>query len=183
MHKPTIDSQAAHLIKVLSNSEVLADVLKMVPKLNLPNWYIAAGVVSQTYWNYVHGYKLEEHIKDIDLVYFDNNVTYEAEDSFIKKGKYLFKDIPIDVEIRNQARVHIWYPNHFGRNIKPYKSVEDGISSWGTTITCIGINNNNVYTPYGLDDLFNLVVKPNKIQILQKNTAKKHRDGKTLGQC
>lgn len=80
----------------------------------MPNWYIAAGILSQTVWNHLHGFESDANIKDIDLVYFDPDTSYEAEDKYIQRGKDLFGDLQVDVEIRNQARVYLWYEDHFG---------------------------------------------------------------------
>ncbi len=71
------------------------------------------------------------------------------------------------IEIRNEARVHLWYEKRFGHPIVPYKSVEDAISSFHCTATVIGIRNDEngnftYYAPFGLEDLFSLVIRPNK---------------------
>jgi hypothetical protein len=166
-----MNDQKQKLLNIVIQNPVLEQVLDRTTELKLPNWYIGAGVISQTYWNYAHGYKIDGHIKDIDLVYYDTNSSYGAEDSYIQAGQKLFADIPIEVEIRNQARVHIWYPKHFGRTIKPYKSAEDAISSWATTVTCIGITKRvglQVFAPFGLDDLFDLIIRPVKKQVVSK---------------
>ncbi|MBI2798483.1 nucleotidyltransferase family protein [Candidatus Saccharibacteria bacterium] len=160
------DPRENSLLNILLDNSTLKYVLDKTAELNLPNWYLAAGSVSQTYWNHVHGFEPMYGIKDFDLVYFDPDISYQAEDKFIKHGDQLFYSLPIEVEIRNQARVHIWYPDHFGKSINPYSSVEDGISSWGTTLTCIGVrkegNNYKVFAAYGLEDLFSLTIRPNK---------------------
>lgn len=168
--------QEDRLLQILQQNSTLMRVLELTPRLNLPNWYLGAGAISQSVWNYLHGYKIDSHIKDYDLVYFDRNTSYDAEDRFIRTGKELFESINTDVEIRNQARVHLWYPDHFGTIINPYASVEDGIASWATTITCIGITKNpdfKIFAPYGSSDLFNLIVRPVKKQITCEQYKKK----------
>lgn len=166
-----LDDQA--LSKILRSNSILNEILERAPSLGLPNWYIAAGAVSQTYWNHVHNFDPLLGIKDYDLVYFDKYTSYKAEDEYIQKGKKLFASCSAEIEIRNQARVHLWYPKHFGRTITPYTSVEDGISSWATTITCIGINNKGVFAPFGLEDLRNLVIRPNKKQVTKSEYERK----------
>jgi hypothetical protein len=48
-------------------------------------------------------------------------------------------------------------------------STEDAIGTWPTTATAIGVRPSGrqleVWAPFGTDDLFNLVVRPNRIQI------------------
>lgn len=164
------DDLAQSLIQtVLSNPDLTA-VLKSVSELGLPNWYIGAGCIAQTYWNHVHGFPLSENITDIDLVYFDPvDVSYEAEDFIIQRAKDIFHHLAIPVDLKNQARVHLWYGKHFGTPLDPYPSVEAAISSWPTIATAVAITGKDslyrVYAPYGLDDLFNLIIRPNKVQI------------------
>jgi len=51
----------------------------------LKNYYLAAGAVNQTVFNYYHDFPLDQGIKDFDIVYFDPDVSYEKEDEWIKK--------------------------------------------------------------------------------------------------
>lgn len=46
---------------------------------------------------------------DYDLFYFDDSdISWAAKDLVISRGQELFADVAVDVEIRNQARVHLW---------------------------------------------------------------------------
>lgn len=162
------------LLQTLKKNKSAQLILEQANKLGMPNWYLGAGGVVQTIWNVEHGFDPENGIKDYDLVYYDaGDTSYEAENVFIQRGRKLFKDIPVPVEIRNQARVHIWYEKHFGRPIDQYKSVEEAISTWPTTATSIGVRKNingrfQVYAPFGLDDLFKMIVRANKVKITEK---------------
>ena len=154
------------LIGILTKSLLINSALDLTLRLNLQDWYIAAGAISQTVWNYMHGFELDEHIRDIDLVYFDPDTSYDAEDKFVQLSEKLFADLPVEIEIRNQARVHMWFHDHFGKEILPYKSTQEAIASWLTIPTCVGITLNEhdqieVYSPYGLDDLLDMIVRPN----------------------
>jgi len=142
--------------------------------LNLPNWYLGAGCVAQTVWNELHGFQPTEHIKDYDLVYFNgSDLSYEDEDFHLREGEKLFRGLGVKVEIKNEARVHLWYQEHFGYAIDPYKSVEDSIASWPTTATSVGVRLGRggrfeAYAPFGLDDLYGLIVRPNKRRITKE---------------
>src|SRR5262249_34156124 len=52
---------------------------------------------------------------------------------------------------------------------EPYRSTEDAIGTCPTTATAIGVRPRGrqleVWAPFGTDDLFNLVVRPNRVQI------------------
>jgi hypothetical protein len=163
---------------ILSENEVLLEILNKVPQLELPNWYLAAGCLAQTVWNSLHGFDITRGIKDYDLVYFDTkNLSYKKEDTFIKKGEKLFGKLNINVEIRNEARVHLWYKDHFGGEIEPYTSVESAIDTFPTTSTTIGIrktgNSLIIYAPFDLSDLLSMIVRPNKTQITEEIYQKK----------
>lgn len=152
---------------ILKENKRIKEILEKAPLLRMPNWYLAAGCISQTVWNILHGFDPEYGIKDYDLVYYDaSDISYEGEDRYIQKSKEIFREITGSIEVRNEARVHLWFEDHYGFKIDPYKSVEDAISSWSTTATCIGVryanNKFGVFAPYGLDSVFEMTVKPVK---------------------
>lgn len=79
-----------------------------------------------------------------------------------------FSDCPLHIDIKNQAGVHIWYRDHFGYDIAPFESIESAINTWPTTVTAVGVrlrDNQLHYAPFGLNDLFSQIVRPNKAQI------------------
>lgn len=167
-----IQKQIDLLEQVLLQNPVVAEILKLAPRLEMPHWYLGAGCVAQTVWNRLHGFDLTNGIKDCDLVYYDSSdLSYEAEDVYIQKGKKLFKNIPKPVEIINQARVHLWYDKKFDRKINAYQSVEEAINEWPTTAG-IGVRYDEngdftVFAPYGLNDLWGMIVRPNKLKITE----------------
>ncbi len=177
MFNKDLQTQIDYLESVLAKSSTIAEILKRAPDLHLPNWYVGAGAVVQTVWNELHGFELTRGIEDCDLVYFDTDTRYEAEDRYIREGRALFQDLRIEVEIRNEARVHLWYEEKFGERIKPYISVEDAINTWPTTATSVGVRYSNgkfqVYAPYGLHDLLAMIVRPNKALVSQEVYEKK----------
>jgi uncharacterized protein len=129
-----------------------AQLLAELPALNLPHCHIVAGCLFQAVWNQQAGAPLEQGIKDWDVFYFDPDTSYEAEDRVIKAVAAQFGDW---VEVRNQARVHLWYEQKFGRPRQPLTSSEHGIASFLVECTCVGINvaTGAVVAPFGLDDI------------------------------
>jgi hypothetical protein len=86
----------------------------------------------------------------------------------IRAGREVFADLPADVEIRNEARVHLWYEKKFGAPCPPHDCVESAIDSFASTTCCLGVRLEadgqwRVYAPHGLADVFNLVVRPNPV--------------------
>ena len=121
-------------------------------------------------WNSLHGFELTRNIQDYDLAYFDStDLSEETEEKTIRKAQSELGDLGVTIDVKNEARVHLWYKKHFGNAIRPYRSIEDAISSWPTTATSIGVRydeNGNllVYAPFGLDDLLSMIVRPNMKQ-------------------
>ena len=167
------EREAEELRRFLAKNQRAMALVERAPRLKMKNWYLGAGCIAQTVWNELHGFPPEANIKDYDLVYFDSSdLSYEAEDFFVKQGSPLFEDLGVKVEIKNEARVHLWYKDHFGRAIDPYTSAEDAISNWPTTATSIGVSTVGgklaVFAPFGLTDLLSLVVRPNKRQVTRE---------------
>ncbi|MFJ8847496.1 nucleotidyltransferase family protein [Streptomyces cyaneofuscatus] len=161
--------QLDELRSVLSRNEVLAEVMARAAALELPGCYVTAGCLFQTVWNVVTGRPSTHGIKDYDIFYFDGtDLSWEAEDAVIKMGQEAFAGLPAEVEIRNEARVHLWYEEKFGVPCRPYDSTEAAIDSFAATTCCLGVRLEpgggwRVYAPHGLSDVFNLVVRPNPV--------------------
>ena len=166
-----INEQIKVLEKIVMKSKNINTVIERAESLNLENYYIGAGCIAQTVWNYLSDKPLDYGIKDIDFVYFDEkNLDEESENKVISYVKELYSDLDIEVDVKNEARVHLWYKDHFGYDIKPYTSLEDDINSWPTTSTAVGIRRDKngafkIYAPFGLNDLFGKIVQANKAQI------------------
>lgn len=172
-----LSEQVKALKKVLQYNQTLCRVAEESEKLGLTNYYLGAGCIAQSVWNYQNGNPTLHGIDDIDFVYYDDDLSLEAENSVVEAVKKRFSDCPLRIDVKNQARVHIWYWSHFGYDIAPYNSLESAINTWPTTATAIGIRQVNgqlkVYAPYGLNDLFSQIVRPNKLQITQEIYEKK----------
>jgi hypothetical protein len=164
-----VDQQLEALRTTLARNETLLEVLYRAARLALPGWYLTSGCLFQTVWNVVTERPPTHGIKDYDLFYFDgSDLSWEAENAVIQAGEQAFRDLPVTVEIRNEARVHLWYEDHFGVPCPPHTSTEAAIDSFAATTCCLGIrltsgNRWRVYAPHGLSDVFNLVVRPNPV--------------------
>lgn len=164
-----LDEQIEALRAALLRNEVLADVLERAAAWQLPGWYVNAGCLVQTVWNDVTGRPPTHGIRDYDLMYFDAaDMTWEAEDAVIRAGRERFAGVPAEVEIRNQARVHLWYEAKFGVPCPPHPSPESAIDTFPATTCCLGVRVEpdgrwRYYAPHGLSDVFALVVRPNPV--------------------
>jgi hypothetical protein len=164
-----LDEQIVAFRATLARNELLMEVLARAVKLDLPGWYLTAGCVFQTVWNVVTGRPPAEGIRDYDLFYFDDSdLGWDAENAVIQAGERAFHGLAAVVEIRNEARVHLWYEDHFGVPCPPYTSTEAAIDSFAATTCCLGIRVDGndrwrIYAPHGLTDVFTLVVRPNPV--------------------
>lgn len=162
----SIQKQIEVLETILRMNTKLMNIFEVLDNDEINNYYVGAGAINQTVFNYYHGFKIDYGIKDYDIVYYDEDLSYEKEDIVIKRLDKSFKELDVTVDIKNQARVHLWYYEKYGIRKTPYTSVEDAIASWGATITCVGVRLENgklvVCAPYGLNDIFKMVIRPVK---------------------
>lgn len=162
------EHEGRFLDDVLRN-ELVGVVLDRAPSLHLPDWWLTAGAVFQTVWNVLDGRHPQAGIRDYDLFYFDDaDLSYEAEDEVICRARTVFADLDGVVEVRNEARVHVWYERRFGVAAKPFSSSTDAIDHFASTTCCFGVRRDDrtdlqVYAPHGFEDLYAQRIRPNRV--------------------
>ncbi len=150
------------LIDIIRQDTQLMHVLEIARSANLPNWYIGAGIVRNSVWDYLHGTPGKTPIRDIDLVYFSSEEIQEQE-----VRQFLENSIPnVEWDFKNSAIVHKWYKEKKGIDRKPLNSSEEDIDNWPEICSCIGIRLQNdnqllIYAPYDIDDLLDMVFRRN----------------------
>jgi hypothetical protein len=167
------DAKLQKLIEIVLKNPILSELLNRADQLNIDQYYIGAGCVNQTVWNYLSGLPLQQGINDYDFVYFDDkNLSVEQENRVIEQVRDLYFDLDAKLDVKNQARVHLWYEQRFGFAIDPYRSLEEAINTWPTSATAIGIrrveNSWKVYAPFGTNDIFGKIIRPNKVLITKE---------------
>src|ERR1043166_2463226 len=78
-------------------------------RLELPDAWLVSGCLAQTVWNLNTGRPVGHGIDDYDVFYFDPDLSWDAENRVIARLRETSDRLGIRVEIRNQARVHLWY--------------------------------------------------------------------------
>ncbi len=141
-------------------------MLDRAPALGLGEWWLTAGVLFQTAWNGLTGRPSGTGVRDADLFSWDADTSWEAEDAVIRRAADLFADVPVPVEVRNQARVHLWYADRFGTAAPaPFRDCRQAIDAFAAVCCAVGVtvtdDGPRLYAPYGLDDLLGMVVRPN----------------------
>ncbi len=153
---------------IVRGSDSLMTVLRLARDLDLPDWLIVSGAVYQKVWNHQTGRDPDHGIKDYDLAYHDaSDTTYEGEDVHIKRAATHFP-APYDrqVEVRNQARVHLWFEDHFGEPYEPLHSSAEALGRFVAPCFGVGVrleadDSLTIEAPFGLDDLFAMTIRPN----------------------
>lgn len=159
-------AQMEALHGILRRNRPIYALLEALRELDLPGYYVGAGCVCQPVWNYLTGRDLMQGVSDADIVFYEgDDLSYEAEDAWIRALRAALPPLDIELDIKNQARVHLWFPSRFGREVRPYASAEDAITTWPSTASALGVrlegDELRVFAPFGLNDLFGMVVRPN----------------------
>src|SRR5690242_21697975 len=117
------DAQRDELERMIRSSPLLMEVLVGLREDGLPDHLLVAGAIYNLVWNRLTGRPDLTGINDIDVFYFDDNdLSYEAEDVVIQRLGGRFAHLPLPVQVRNQARVHLWFPQKFGIPFEPLTS-------------------------------------------------------------
>jgi len=156
----------AEFLHAVRKNSVNAELLVRLRSLDLPDCHLTAGCLFQTVWNQLCGRDIQSGIKDYDVFYYDDaDTSWEAEDQVIRRVSAAVSDLAITVEVRNQARVHLWYPDRFGGTYPKLRSARDGIDRYLVSCTCVGIETQSgiVYAPNGLEELTTGVLRMNPI--------------------
>jgi hypothetical protein len=156
------------LTAILRATPPLMRVLTVARRLCLPDWLVFSGAVYQPVLNHLTGRTLDYGIKDYDLAYFDaSDLYYEAEDAVIRRVKAAF-DEPLRsmVEVRNQARVHLWFETKFGEQYPPLSCTAEALERFASPTFAVGVRLDpddrlHIEAPFGLADLFALRLRPN----------------------
>ncbi len=157
-------TQVAALFEIVNASPTLMQVFRSAREIDLPDWWVVSGAIYNQVWNHMTARPDMYGVNDIDLFYFDADTSYEAEDQMISKATG-FPDKP-PIEIRNQARVHLWYEKHFGEPYDPVANCHEAIDRFACRTHCVGLrlhedDSFDLYAPFGLGDIFGFRVTPN----------------------
>jgi hypothetical protein len=133
-------------------------MLDALASLDLPDAWIAAGVVRNAVWDAQHDYRHSTPLTDVDVIWFDPAHASEAEDRRLEQR--LRDLLPATAwSVKNQARMH-------RRNADPpYASCLDAMRHWPETATCVAAHltrggTMELAAAYGFDDLLGCVLRP-----------------------
>lgn len=173
-----LSKQVVILQTILKKDPDLWQLITAASALNIPNLYVGGGSLAQSVWNHLFHKSIGYGFSDVDIVYFDGDLSEEKEKRVRNQISAALSPNRYDVDVKNEARVHLWYQAHFGMSIKPYSSTEDAISSWPSTATALGVyldkkQKLQVFAPYGMNDIYKGIMRPNKQMITKAMYDKK----------
>lgn len=152
---------------ILARSEDLAALMRLVRDHGPPQAWIVSGAIYGTIWNALTGRPARHGLKDYDVVYHDGrDLSWEAEDREIRRFAAVAAPLGLPVELRNQARVHLWFPARFGVAYPRLGSVLESLNYYASTAHAVaarlGPAGVEVAAPFGLADVFAMRVRPNR---------------------
>jgi uncharacterized protein len=160
-------AQAGRFETIIRSDADLMRLLAAIRALRLPQWRLVAGCLYQTVWNVLTSRPPHTGIKDYDLIYFDDrDLSWAAEDAVIRRVAAATRGCVGPVEVRNQARVHLWFESRFGSPYPRLSSADAALSHYASVVHAVGVRLEDdgrldVAAPFGLDDVFAMVIRPN----------------------
>ncbi len=156
------------LADIVRAAPALMQVLETVRGLGLPDWLVFSGAVYQRVLNHLTGRPADYGVRDYDVGYFDpSDTSYDAEDIVIRRVAAAFAEpLRSQVELRNQARVHLWFEAHFGEPYTALSSTAEALTRFASPMFAVGLRLDpagdlHIEAPFGLADLFDLRLRPN----------------------
>jgi hypothetical protein len=174
-----MEASAARLADILRGAPHAAAALRLLDDAGLPDAWLVAGAIYGAVWNRLTGRPPDHGLADVDLIYFDAaDTSWEAEDRAIRALAPLAAAAGLPVELRNQARVHLWFPQRFGCAYPRLGSATESLRFYLFRAQAVAARpapdgGVEIAAPFGLDDLFALRMAPNRALPVRADHAAK----------
>ena len=155
-------------------------ILTIIRELDLKDSWLAAGSVRNFIWNLLSDKSPFDSETDVDVIFFDSDVSYEETVSLEKKLREVFPQY--QWELKNQVYMHLHSPH-----TALYTSSRDAMSQYPERCTAIGLRLHadatiELFAPYGLEDILNFQVFPtphfleneDRMKLYQERLSKKN---------
>lgn len=155
-------------------------ILRAVRHCDPPDWLVGAGLIRNLVWDHLHGYSRPTPPRDIDVAFFDPADLSPERDAAVTAQ--LTAVLPgVEWEATNQAAVHLWYAELFGKTVPPLTSSAEAIATWPETATCTAVrllpdDSIHIVAPFGLEDLFQMVLRRNPVQVTPEQFHQRLQD-------
>ena len=146
------------ILKAFREDSDMMTILTIIRDLDLKDSWLAAGSVRNFIWNLLSDRPAFDRETDVDVIFFDPDVSYEETLAIENK---LRADFPqYQWELKNQVYMHQHSPH-----TAPYTSSCDAMSKYPERCTVVGLRLNEesdfeLYAPYSLEDILNFQVRP-----------------------
>ena len=161
-------AQREALEAIIRAEPTLMRVLGTIGDLDIPDGWLVSGAIYNCVWNSLTGRPALHGVNDIDVIYFDTDLSWEAEDRVIKTLEQALDGLPVPVQPRNQARVHLWYEQKFGQPFAPLMSARESLLRYASKTHAVAARLEadgglTIDAPFGLEDMFAFRVTPNPV--------------------
>jgi hypothetical protein len=162
---PAVQRQA--LGATIRGEPVLMAVLEGLRAETLPDCWLVSGAIYNSVWNALTGRPSLWGINDFDIAYFDaTDLSWQAEDRVIQRLAGRFAHLPVRVEPRNQARVHLWFEVRFGQPFGPLRDTAEMLTRFASKTHAVAARlepdgSLSLLAPFGLEPLFAFRIEPN----------------------
>jgi len=105
-------------------------------------------------------------VNDYDLGYYDaSDLGTAAEAAIVDPAEAIFADLPVPVEVRNQARVHIWFNEKHGTRREALTDTTDALRHFASATHAVairldGTEKPELLAPLGLEPVFSRTIRP-----------------------
>lgn len=154
------------LIKLVLMNPYNGEILNRMHMLDADDCWLVSGCLFQTVWNVMDGKPPSNDILDYDLIYFDPDQSREAEEAMTQKCMAVFSDLKIKIEIKNQARVHLWYQPKYGLNYPELTYATESLKYYPSKVQAIALQGRgkgriSYDAPFGFENILRQIVRPN----------------------
>jgi uncharacterized protein len=173
-----LDVQKSALVEFVRADPDLMAIVRTIRDLRVPDAWLTAGAVYQTVWNTLTGMPRRHGIKDYDVCYFDasdrsaesqREVGERILDALAASASETEKNAAaLSIDCVNQARVHLWFEEEFGFAMPPFESTPDSLTRYACTHHAVAVQLRadgelRSLHPFGLDDVFGMRIRPNRL--------------------
>ena len=174
-----LKNKAEILDSFRENQDMMA-ILTIIRDLELNDSWLAAGSVRNFIWNLLSDKPDFDRDTDVDVIFFDPDVSYEET---LAIERQLKKDFPqYQWELKNQVYMHQHSPH-----TPPCRNSCDAMSKYPERCTAVGLRLQadatlELFAPYGLEDILDFQVRPtphflenqDRMQLYQQRLSKKN---------
>ena len=146
------------IVKQIQADPEMMTVLAIIRDLDLVDSWLAAGAVRNFIWNQLSGKPWFDATTDLDLVFYDPEISYEETLQIEQELKKTYPQYAW--EVKNQVYMHSHNPN-----TQSYQSATDAIAKYPERCTAIAARLNeqghlDLFLPYGTADIEQFIVQP-----------------------